>query len=95
MLKEAVLLLFAFHQLGDGPSEPNVLSRVAAMHRDIPARYYAPFVDALVATVCGAQGQPPFDPVCADAAQRDAVEEQWRAALEPGIDYMRQRAAVR
>ena len=53
MLKEAVLLLFAFRQQNDAQAEPNVLSRVAASHRGIPAAFYERFVDALVATVCG------------------------------------------
>lgn len=96
MLKEAVLLLFAYRQQREGETEPNVLSRVADAHRGVPAWFYDDFIDALVATVCGdpAQGLAPFDPACADAAQRDAVEDHWRAALEPGAAYMRSRATL-
>jgi hypothetical protein len=96
MIKEAVLLLFAFRQQGDPDAEPNVLSRVAAAHRGVPQWYYGDFVEALLLTVCGdaARGLPPFDPECAVPSQRDAVEEHWRAALGPGVDYMRRRAAL-
>ena len=66
MLKEAVLLLFAFAQQHGAHSEPNLLSRTAASHRGIPPSLYGPFLDALVHTVCGdeARGQRPFDPAC-------------------------------
>ncbi|MEP7283690.1 MAG: TIR domain-containing protein [Rubrivivax sp.] len=96
MIKEAVLLLFAFRQQGDADAEPNVLSRVAAAHRGVPQWYYVDFVDALLLTVCGdaARELPPFDPECAVPSQRDAVEEHWRAALGPGVDYMRRRAEL-
>ena len=95
MLKEAVLLLFAFRQQNDGQAEPNVLSRIADSHGRIPAALYAPFLDALVHTVCGdeASGLPPADPQCADPVNRDKLEEYWRGALEPGIRYLQQRAA--
>lgn len=94
MLKEAVLMLFAFRQQSDGGAEPNVLSRVADAHRGVPAWFYDDFIDALVATVCGdgTLGLPPFDPECADPVHRDLVEDHWRVALEPGAAYMRGRA---
>ena len=96
MLKEAVLMLFAFRQQNDGGTEPNVLSRVAGTHRGMPAWFFDDFVDALVATVCGdaAQDLPPFDPECGDPMHRDLVEEHWRAALEPGVAYMRASATL-
>lgn len=96
MLKEAVLMLFAFRQQAEDDTEPNVLSRVADAHRGVPAWFYDDFVDALVSTVCGdeAAGLAAFDPVCTDAALRDLVEEHWRAVLEPGAAYMRSRATL-
>jgi hypothetical protein len=95
MLKEAVLLLFAFRQQDDAQSEPNLLGRIAASHRAVPARYYADFVDALMVTVCGdpARALAPFDPACALPSQRDVVEDHWRAAIAPGVDYLRRQAA--
>jgi serine/threonine protein kinase len=94
MLKEAVLMLFAFRQQGESDVEPNVLSRVADAHRGVPAWFYDDFLDALVATVCGggAADPAPFDPACADPSHRDLLEDHWRAALEPGLSYMRSRA---
>lgn len=95
MLKEAVLLLFAFAQQHGASSEPNLLSRTAASHRGIPASLYGPFLDALVRTVCGdeANGQPAFDPVCQQPdATRDLARDlarYWRRALAPGIDYLK------
>jgi serine/threonine protein kinase len=96
MLKEAVMILFAYRQQGDGELEPNVLSRVADAHRGVPAWFYDDFLDALVATVCGdgAADLSPFDPECADPTHRDLIEDHWRAALEPGIAYMRGRATL-
>lgn len=95
MLKEAVLLLFAFAQQHGASSEPNLLSRTAASHRGIPASLYGPFLDALVRTVCGdeASGQPAFDPVCQQPdTTRDLARDlarYWRRALAPGIDYLK------
>jgi serine/threonine protein kinase len=96
MLKEAVLLLFAFRQQSEGHAEPNVLSRIADSHAKIPGSFYDPFIDALVRTVCGdeAGGLAPFDPESADATCRDILEEHWRSALESGVNYMKMRAAV-
>lgn len=96
MLKEAVLMLFAFRQQADDDTEPNVLSRVADAHRGVPAWFYDDFVDALVCTICGNEeaGLAAFDPVCTDPALRDLVEEHWRTVLEPGAAYMRSRATL-
>jgi hypothetical protein len=90
LLKEAVLLLLAFHQQGDDSAEPNVLSRIAASHRAVPASLYQPFVDALVQTLCGDPGQDiePFDPLCRRARERDALQEHWRDVLGPGIAWL-------
>jgi hypothetical protein len=62
----------------------------------MPAWFYDDFVDALLAIVCGdaALGLPPADPRCADPGCRDLVEEHWRAALEPGVAYMRSVASL-
>ena len=94
MLKEAVLLLLAFRQQNDGQLEPNVLSRIADSHAAIPAWAYAPFLDALLAVVCGdpATGLAPFDPECADPGSRDKLDELWRSALAPGMAYLQSRA---
>lgn len=95
LLKEAVLLLLAFHEQGGDAAEPNVLSRIAASHRTIPAVLYAPFLDALVQTLCGdtAEGIEPADPLCRSPRDRDVLEEHWRAALEPGIRWLAERGA--
>ncbi len=98
MLKEAILLLFAFRQLDDGPHEPNVLSRIAASHAGIPANIHGRFVDALVDTVCGnpALGLAAFDPECrADDAQRELIAHHWRESVRPGVAYMQSRAPGR
>lgn len=98
MLKEAILLLFAFRQLDDGPREPNVLSRIAASHGAIPAYIYDRFVDALVDTVCGNADREltAFDPECRDdAAQRELIAHHWRESVKPGVAYMQSRAPGR
>jgi hypothetical protein len=96
MLKEAVLLLFAFAQQNDGRAEPNVLSRTAGSHAAMPAALYDPFVDALVAVVCGdeAAGLPPFDPACTRRESARTLARYWRAALTPGITYLKSRAGL-
>ena len=94
LLKEAVLLLLAFHQQGDHTAEPTVLSRIAASHRHIPSAMYRPFADALILAVCGdpITGQAPADPLCNTPRHRDALEEHWRHALAPGIAWLAQRS---
>lgn len=96
MVKEAVLLLFAFVQQNDGQAEPNVLSRIAGSHAGMPAPLYDPFVDALVATVCGddAAGLPPFDPACNRRESARTLARYWRNALAPGIAYLKARAGA-
>ena len=90
MLKEAVLLLFAFAQQQGGLTEPNLLSRTAASHRHIPAALYAPFLDALVLTVCGdeAGSSPPADPACQQRETALDLARYWQRALAPGIAYL-------
>lgn len=94
MLKEAVLLLLAYRQQNDGLAEPNVLSRIASSHAQIPGWAYEPFMAALVATVCGDPDAAvsAFDPECSDPAVQEQLEAHWRSALGAGIDYLRQRA---
>jgi hypothetical protein len=94
LLDEAVLLLLAFHEQRDGDAEPNVLSRIAASHRTVPAALYAPFVDAFVDTVCGdpAAGVEPADPLAAQPRERDVLDEHWRAALAPGVAWLAARS---
>jgi hypothetical protein len=90
MVKDAVLLLFAFAQQRDDRHEPNLLSRIAHSHARVPASMYPPFVDALVHTVCGddSGGLPPFDPACSQRDIAHALARHWRSALAPGIAYL-------
>jgi hemoglobin-like flavoprotein len=80
LLRHAIGLLFSY--AAHPESGPAMLQRVAERHGpgelDIPAVHYAPFVDALVETV--SQFDPVFTP---------AIEAAWRAAVAPGIDFMR------
>lgn len=94
MLTEAVLLLFAFAQQRDGGREPNLLSRIADSHPNVPPRFYPMFQDALVATVCGdpANGLQAFDPQCRHDEQRQLLSHYWHDALTPGMGYLRRRA---
>ena len=94
MLKEVVLLLFAYAQQRDEGGEPNLLSRIADAHPAVPPRFYPVFQDSLVATVCGdpASGLPAFDPQCQRDEQRRLLSRYWHGALAPGIAYLRQRA---
>ena len=97
MLKQAVLLLFAFRQQSEGKLEPNVLSRIAATHQGIPAYFYDLFVDALIHTVCGhaTAGLKAFDPQCVDnVAQRELIEDHWRKSIEPAVRYMKERTSM-
>ena len=96
MLKQAVLLLFAFAKQQDANVEPNLLSRIAATHAAIPPRFYAPFLESLVVTVCGNPdgGLAPFDDECRQPEQRQQLAVYWRQALAPGVRYLRDRAEL-
>ena len=96
MLKQAVLLLFAFAKQQDASVEPNLLSRIAATHAAIPPRFYAPFLESLVVTVCGSPdgGLAPFDDECQQPEQRQQLAVYWRQALAPGVRYLRDRAEL-
>ena len=96
MLKQSVLLLFAFAKQCDATVEPNRLSRIAASHAAIPPRFYAPFLESLVVTVCGSPDgtSAPFDDECRQPEQRQQLTAYWRQALKPGIDYLRDRAEL-
>jgi hypothetical protein len=94
MLKDAIEGLFEFHEEVE-LVEPNPLSQIAKLHdRDhanIPHDFYAPFVEALIRTVCGFPPRipEPCDPQCkTDSRVAKAIEDAWRDALRPGIDYM-------
>lgn len=91
MLKQAILLLFAFIEQSE-LEEPNILSRIAESHAHmmIPAKFYKPFLEALINTVCGnsPRNLPPFDPRCKEEGNRKVIETAWRNALKPGIEYM-------
>jgi hypothetical protein len=98
MLKEAILLLFAYRQQHEGDSEPNVLTRIATVHPDIPLYIYDRFVDALIHIVCGnaARHVSAFDPEClCNPQQRELIEAHWRKAIEPGVSYIKARASAR
>ena len=100
MLKEAVLLLFAYQDQHHTRVEPNVLSRIAGSHGAVDAAFYAPFRDALITTVCGDPERQiaPYDPRCTDPILRDKLLGYWIDALSPGIDYLESlapRAAAR
>ena len=62
--------------------ETGELARVAGVHSktrtDIPASLYALWLDSLLDTV--RQFDPLYD---------DAVDQAWREALEPAIEYMK------
>lgn len=94
MLKGAIEGLFEFHERVE-LVEPNPLSQIAKLHDrnhfNITQDFYEPFVEALIHTVCGfpPRIQDPFDPQCkTDRRVAKAIEEAWRDALRPGIDYM-------
>jgi serine/threonine protein kinase len=94
MLKGAIEGLFEFHEKIE-LVEPNPLSEIAKRHdrhhANITPDFYGPFVEALIHTVCGfpPRIQDPSDPQCkTDSRVAKAIEEAWRDALRPGIDYM-------
>ena len=64
--------------------DPELLARIAARHSakglDVPPGLYDLFIDSLLKTV--AEHDPEYD---------DDTEHAWRAALQPGIDFMRER----
>ena len=79
LLQHGISLLLIYAKRPD----THLLERIAERHGPqgdlkIPPRLYAPFVESFVATV------RQYDTAC-----DDATEEAWRAALAPGIDYLR------
>jgi serine/threonine protein kinase len=97
MLKQAVLLLFAFAQRKHDRREPNLLSHIAGTHASIPAGLFAPFLKVLAALVCGdkAHGIPPRDPLCQRDDLARVLRQQWAQALQPGIDHLTSAALAR
>jgi serine/threonine protein kinase len=94
MLKDAIERLFEFHEKVE-LVEPNPLTEIAISHDRHHAKithdFYGPFVEALIHTVCGfpPRNQPPLDPQCkTDSRAAKAIEDAWRDALRPGIDYI-------
>jgi len=91
LLKEAVLLLFAYAAApSSARGEPNVLSRIAAMHGgdgklSLQAAWFDEFALAMVQTVCE------LDPECKDDRKRPLIEQAWQSSLEPGLRYMKTR----
>jgi serine/threonine protein kinase len=87
LVKEAGLLLFAFAAApGSARTEPNVLSRLAALHGpaglNVEHSWYDDFADALVETACT------VDPEC-DAQAQPFIAQAWRCSVGPGIRYMK------
>jgi hypothetical protein len=80
LLQHALGLLLSY---GNKP-DPLLLDRIAARHSaralDVPPPMYAHFLESLVLAI------REHDELC-DAS----VEEAWREALTPGIDYMKSR----
>lgn len=78
LLQHGVGLLFIFAKRPN----PTLLARIAERHSsrdlDIPPALYPHFVESLVATVREH-----------DAGCTEEVEAAWRAAVEPGIAFMR------
>ena len=78
LLKHALGLLIIYAKRAN----PTLLDRIADRHMEIGVGddLYPFFVESLVQTV--AQHDPEYTPLVGDA---------WRAALQPGLDYMRSR----
>jgi len=82
-LREAVLLLLAFQRQNDGAMEPTVLSRIAAIAREIPQKMFDPFKDALINAICA------FDRNCDERynGQRDLIRSHWVKADRVGVSH--------
>lgn len=80
LLRHAIGLLLVFPAHSE--EEPSVLTRIAERHsrRDlnVDPSLYGPFVDSLIETIGEHDSQ--FSP---------DVEAAWRAAVAPGVAYMR------
>ena len=78
LLQHGVALLLIYAKRPN----PGLLERIAERHGagdlNIPARLYPPFAESFIATV------RQFDTAC-----DDAIEAAWRAALAPGIAYVK------
>jgi hemoglobin-like flavoprotein len=64
--------------------DPMLLDRLAARHSgaglDVPPPMYVLFLESLVTTV--RESDPRFD---------ESIEAAWRAAMQPGVEFMRAR----
>jgi hypothetical protein len=78
------LLLIAPFLAGGADTGPTLLSKMAERHSrrglNIEPRFYAPFIESLIASV--AECDPEYSP---------AVERAWREAIAPGVAYMQSR----
>jgi len=83
LLQHGVALLLIYAKRPN----PSLLDRIAERHGPagglaIPASLFEPFAESFLATVRDL-----------DPSADDATEAAWRAALAPGIEYVRNRAA--
>ncbi len=80
LLRHAIGLLLSVHQ--DAQDHPNVLTRIAERHSrndlDVAPALYEAFVDSIIEAA--AEFDPQFTP---------EIERGWRAAIAPGIAYMK------
>jgi len=97
MLKQAVLLLFAFAQRREDNGEPNVLTNISLTHAQISPGLFEPFMNVLVALVCGDATNDirARDPLCRHADVAGRLRQHWLKALSPGIDYLTKAALGR
>lgn len=77
VLRDAIWLLLKYPSAGDH-AEPTLLSRVARTHSMITAAQYDLFRDAILAAV--------------SKHDSTAVVRDWRSAMAPGFEYLKQRA---
>lgn len=80
LIQHALGLLFSFAK----KPNPALLERIAVRHGrgdlDVPPALHAKFADAMIQSV------RQFDPQCTPA-----VEEAWRAAIAPGVEFISSR----
>ncbi|NEO31624.1 MAG: hypothetical protein F6K36_14555 [Symploca sp. SIO3C6] len=102
MLKEAILLLFAFYDQ-ENRGEFNILSRIteyyAGISRQKDSQFFhihgddfSVFMDTLIETICGGNDETeksPFDEKCQSVNEREIIRFCWEKVLKEGIEYMK------